>query len=61
MPTTPDVPIITAPSKTATEPDFFKAMMAFQYGTREESDAGFETMKQQCQPEKEGQREQTEM
>lgn len=45
--------IIIVPSKKGVDPDFFKAMMAFQYGEREESDAGFEKMKKLAQPSKE--------
>lgn len=41
---------IIVPSKNALQPDFFKALMAFQYGeTQEESDAGFEKMKKSAQ------------
>ncbi|MEK7078339.1 MAG: hypothetical protein AAB911_02110 [Patescibacteria group bacterium] len=40
---------IIVSSKKGLEPDFFKALMAFQYGEGEESDAGFEEMKRQAQ------------
>lgn len=39
---------VVVPSSQAVKPDFLKAMMAFQYGTAEESDAGFEEMKRQA-------------